>query len=90
MSQSLGALERRRQRRAKVIAPLSIVFDEGRCTIDCVAYDWTDKGAKLRPTDVVSCPDRFTLVKRSGESWPCRVIWRRNDYLGVEFETAQG
>lgn len=90
MSQDFGTLERRRQRRAKVITPASIVFDGGRCTIDCVAYDWSDKGAKLRPTDALSCPDRFTLIKRTGEQWPCRVVWRRKDYLGVEFEGASG
>lgn len=85
MTTSLGNLERRRYPRSKMIGTGQVAVGDGYVAMECVVLDWSDGGARLRPTDVVSCPDSFTLMTTTGQTRPCQVIWRRNDTLGVAF-----
>ena len=77
--------EKRRSPRSKRMAPATIASPDGYSTIDCLVLDWSDGGARLRPADVMSCPDTFRLITRDGSSYVCTVAWRRGDSIGVTF-----
>jgi hypothetical protein len=54
--------------------------------MDCVVRNLSASGAMLKVANTVGIPDRFELkLERENFRW-CRVRWRRNDAIGVEFE----
>ena len=62
-----------------VVQPLASVFD-------CTVRNLSPKGALLVMPSLVAIPDNFDLVLRAtGEQHPCRVAWRGENRLGVEF-----
>jgi len=81
----LEVRERRQAIRQKTIGPASIGFRDGNCSMDCVVLDLSDYGAKIQPTDVTVCPDRFTLATKDGGRFDCLVVWRHDERVGVKF-----
>jgi hypothetical protein len=77
--------ERRRVARHKVDIPARI--DVGGALLDCKLVDISELGAKLRAEAVHLLPDSFLLVlTRSGHlARRCRVCWRTDKEVGVEF-----
>ncbi|MCZ6861207.1 MAG: pilus assembly protein PilZ [Alphaproteobacteria bacterium] len=78
-------LERRTLDRRKMLGSGVISFAGGNCGMDCVVLDLTDGGARIRPADILTCPDEFYLATKEGSRVTCRVVWRRNDLIGVLF-----
>jgi hypothetical protein len=67
------------------MGPASISFQNGNCSMDCVVLDWSNYGARIRPSDVVTCPEKFTLITRDGGHFDCFAVWRHDDRVGVKF-----
>lgn len=78
-------LERRTIDRRKILGIGVISFAGGSCAMDCVVLDLSDSGARIRPADTLTCPDEFYLATKEGGRVTCKVVWRRNDLIGVLF-----
>lgn len=53
--------------------------------MDCVIVNMSEGGAKLRPADMLGCPDEFALQLHGNNFLDCEVIWRKHNVLGVRF-----
>ena len=53
----------------------------------CILSDFSDGGAKITGVRVSTIPDEFLLrfSHGHGRTRRCRVIWRTDDTLGIEF-----
>jgi hypothetical protein len=80
-------LDRRRSARDKVIYGGVAKIGEGGATRDCVVRDISDKGASLEFSNVVKLPrEQISLrIARKGRSFLARVIWWRDNFVGVAF-----
>jgi hypothetical protein len=66
-----------------------IVFNHGSPPIDCTVRNFSPSGACLIVENVAKIPANFTLVMtRDRITWPCRVVWRSVNRLGVSFDPA--
>jgi hypothetical protein len=74
----------RRAHRYFVLKAGTIVF--GRNAIDCVVRNLSTSGAALEAPNQAGIPPRFVLdIPSDGLRLACRVKWRREHRLGVEF-----
>lgn len=78
-------LERRGLDRRKMLGSGVISFAGGNCAMDCIVLDLSEGGARIRPADILTCPDEFQLATKQGGRVVCEVVWRRNDIVGVRF-----
>jgi PilZ domain len=88
MSSHLGRPIRRNRRknfRVEWNLPATI-YDVGRhLERPCILVDVSDGGAKIAGVRAYTIPDEFRLRTPLGERRSCRVVWRTEDALGVEF-----
>lgn len=76
--------ERRQEQRVETTKTAEIVHERG--ARDCVILNLSDGGAAIRlPHNFLACPSTFTLRFESGRSRRCRVRWRVQDSIGVEY-----
>jgi hypothetical protein len=62
------------------------IYDAGRhLERPCILVDLSNRGAKLAGVRAHTIPDEFRLCTPLGDRRSCRVIWRTEDTLGVEF-----
>lgn len=80
-----GSDERRRSPRERVLKQGTIIHSGGRSTMECIILDQSQAGALLRPSDIMFCPQEFTLKPKLGPSRNCEAIWRDGSVLGVRF-----
>jgi hypothetical protein len=83
--QAASTAERRQFPRRRALLGAQIVFRNGNCSMGCHIVSISQSGATLRPSDVLSCPEKFTLIARFEEPRQCEVVWRKSDLLGVRF-----
>ena len=63
-----------------------MVFNRGYSTMDCLVLNLSSEGAKLTFTNTVTVPGEFDLtIEQKGGSRKARMIWRRQDEVGVRF-----
>ena len=78
--------ERRRMQRTRTLKSARIVFNHSSSVIDCTVRNLTNLGAMLLVPDSLGVPETFDLMFDSVHvRRPCRVIWRTDTKLGVEF-----
>lgn len=79
--------ERRESVRDKVIYGATAKVDERGSTRDCVVRNISDKGANLEFSNVVALPkkDMGLTIARKGRSFMAKVIWLRDNFVGVAF-----
>ena len=78
--------ERRRFPRHRTLKSGKIVVQSGRWVVDCTVRNLSANGALLVVRKLAGIPEQFDLVlETSGEHHPCRVAWRGEDRVGVEF-----
>ena len=78
--------ERRRVPRHRTLKSGKIVVQAGRSVVDCTIRNLSSNGALLLVKSLAGIPEKFDLVlATSGEHHLCRVAWRGEDRLGVEF-----
>ena len=86
-----GALDRqtRRERRENFRVEWNLpatIYDVGRhLERPCILVDLSNGGAKIAGVRAHTIPDEFRLYTPIGDHRSCRVIWRTDDTLGVEF-----
>jgi hypothetical protein len=62
------------------------IYDVGRhLERACILVDFSNDGAKIAGVRAYTIPDEFRLRTPLGDRRSCRVIWRTEDTLGVEF-----
>jgi hypothetical protein len=79
---------RRRLRRVTLNIPAWIEVGNSTLLERCTLVDLTDEGAKLVVGDINHLTDHFCLylTRRGHLSQRCRIVWRRDHQVGVEFE----
>src|SRR4029077_5655524 len=77
--------EKRHARRTLVINKGMVVFNDGHCSMDCQVLDLSKTGARLKPDDILVCPEQFTLKFPHGSVHLCEVRWRKGNILGFRF-----
>jgi hypothetical protein len=80
-------LDRRQSARDKVIyGGVAETGDDGVAR-DCVVRDISDKGASIEFSNIVRLPrEQLSLrIARKGRSFMARVIWWRDNFVGVAF-----
>ena len=78
--------ERRKRSRAMSSQPAAIAR-AGMRRVNCVVRNFSSTGARLEGTLPASLPPSFNLVVEDDRSpLACRVKWRRDRAVGVEFQ----
>ena len=78
--------EHRKAARHRTYKAAHIAFVGHATTIDCVVRNLSDTGATLEVASPIGIPDAFDLVfKGDDAARRCRVIWRKETRVGVEF-----
>jgi PilZ domain len=78
---------RRAVRRRRVLKTATIEFD--RRAYSCAVRNLSEAGAALDIPFALAIPHEFTLVMETDQvSRHCRVIWRKENRLGIAFARA--
>ena len=76
--------DNRRASRRRVLKGGTIEFD--RSAYSCIVRSLSDMGAALDIPYAAAVPSDFRLVMESSQvRRPCRVVWRKENRLGVTF-----
>jgi hypothetical protein len=79
-------LDRRRSSRDKVIyGGIAEIGDDG-ATRDCVVRNISDQGAKIEFNTAVKL-QMLVAIARKGRSFLSRVVWWRDNFVGVAFSS---
>jgi hypothetical protein len=85
MTQKSDLAENRRAIRRRVLKSAMIEFDRG--AYSCAVRNLSGAGAALDVPYALAIPHEFTLIMETDPaSRHCRVIWRKENRLGVAFE----
>jgi len=77
--------ENRKGIRRRVLKSAMIEFDHGAHS--CAVRNLSEAGASLEVPHALTIPHEFTLIMATAQaSRHCRVIWRKENRLGVAFE----
>jgi hypothetical protein len=81
-------VDNRRIQRRQVRIAAKMQIDGGPPTRDCTVVDISDYGARIEMDAAADTPDRFpiTMTARGYPYRRCRVVWRSDSELGVEFD----
>ena len=80
--------ENRRATRRRVLKSATIEFDQG--AYSCAVRNLSETGAALDVPYALAIPHEFTLTMDTDQvNRHCRVIWRKENRLGVTFEQAE-
>jgi hypothetical protein len=81
--------DRRQNTRDKVIYGGVAEIGEAGATRDCVVRNISDKGASIEFTDAVRFPrEQMSLtIARKGRSFLAKVIWWRDNFVGLAFSS---
>jgi hypothetical protein len=78
--------ERRRVSRSRTLKSGKILVRPHTSLVDCTVRNLSSNGALLIVPTLAAIPDRFELILESKRTHhQCRVIWRGENRLGVEF-----
>ena len=79
--------EARIAERTRVLLGGRIVYGQD-FTCECTIRDLSETGARLRLPASAGVPDSFTLIDLlHGQAYAARVAWRREDAVGVAFDS---
>jgi hypothetical protein len=79
--------KRKNTSRSRVLKGGVISFRHFGATIDCTVRNLSKSGACLSVASPVGIPTEFDLVlDRDKVPRHCRLVWRRADRIGVEFQ----
>ena len=67
------------------------IAQKGKPLHGCAVADISETGARLNVEDIDSIPDEFMLVlsRRGDAQRKCRVVWRKQRQIGVEFTNSR-
>ena len=79
-------MDRSKYQRYRILKPGAIGLDRWSTVVDCTIRNLSGRGAFLALPGSVDLPDGFELlIKPDGLIHSCRVIWRNDEGIGVEF-----
>lgn len=79
--------ELRKGARARTVLRATIIFNNRNSSIDCTVRNFSDTGAKIIIDETIAVPQQFELhVPQKGRSFAAKVVWRRGNEIGLEFE----
>ena len=80
----------RKHQRVELDCMTRILSLKGEVICDCALMDVSQSGARLAVLAIDLVPDEFLLTfsKSSDVSRRCKVIWRKDDEVGVTFVKA--
>src|ERR1700709_149361 len=80
-------IERRASVRDKVIYGGGAEIGENRSTRDCVVRNISENGASLEFSNVIKLPKKqmALTIARKGRSFLAKVVWWRDNFVGVAF-----
>jgi hypothetical protein len=86
-AEKLSPAEKRKNLRRSITYPAFIDLGDGSPTIECTLCDASQEGALLAVAKPDSVPVEFILALSSDGAARrrCRVAWRTEDQVGVEF-----
>jgi hypothetical protein len=78
----------RRARRQRTLKAGRIVFNQKSSVFDCTVRNLSRTGACLDVPSSIGIPAAFELVIEAvGTALSCRVVWRSDRRIGVQFST---
>ena len=77
--------ERRQVQRVRTLKSGHVVIDTKTPALECIVRNLSPRGALLMVSSLAGIPESFELLLESKRRHPCRVIWRGENRLGVEF-----
>jgi hypothetical protein len=79
--------ERRKNFRVEWNSPATIYDADRQLARPCILSDFSNSGAKITGVVASTVPDEFMLriARGHGRTRHCRVIWRTDDTVGIEF-----
>jgi hypothetical protein len=77
--------ERRKNFRVEWHSPATIYDVDRELLRPCILSNFSNTGARITGVIATTIPDEFVLCITLGRTRKCRVIWRSDDALGVEF-----
>jgi hypothetical protein len=77
--------ERRTVARNRTLKSGKIRVNIRTSMIDCTIRNLSQKGALLLVPSIIDIPDQFTLEMSDRTRRDCRVTWRGDNRIGVEF-----
>ena len=82
-------LDRRETARDRVIFGGVAEVDERGATRECVVRNISEKGAQVEFSNVINLPrEQMSLtIARKGRSFLARIIWWRDNFVGVAFSS---
>jgi len=78
--------EKRAKQRQRVLKSAKLRLNRGGI-IDCTIRDISEGGARLRVASPLGIPEFVELVFGDETARPCRVVWRKEAQIGVEFQS---
>ena len=83
----MSSAEKRKNFRRSISYPAFIDLGDGSPAIECTLCDASQEGALLAVAEPDGVPDEFILALTSGGAARrrCRVAWRTENQIGVEF-----
>src|SRR6185295_12137004 len=86
-AEKLSSAEKRKNFRRSIAYPAFIDRGDGSPAIECTLCDASQEGALLAVAEPSGVPDEFILALSSDGAARrrCRVAWRTEDQVGVEF-----
>jgi PilZ domain len=86
----LAGSERRQHIRRTVRYPAWIAVQSEKY-LDCELSDISMGGAKIKVKGETVIPDRFVLAfnPQGTPNRACRVVWRKEEHLGLQFESPE-
>lgn len=77
--------DRRRVSRNRTLKSGKILVHAHTSLVDCTVRNLSPKGALLVVSSLAGIPESFELLLEPKRRHQCRVIWRGENRLGVEF-----
>jgi hypothetical protein len=79
--------ERRKHSRHTVISTSWIEVGDGNPPLVCVLWDISESGARLAIASPEKLPAEFSLFASRGSriGVRCRIVWRTEDQIGLQF-----
>jgi ribosomal protein L19 len=83
----ISMLDRRQGARDKVVYGGVVEIDEHGTTRECIVRNISDKGASVEFSNVIRLPkEQMSLrIARKGRSFLARVVWWRDNFVGLAF-----
>ena len=80
--------DKRGELRRRALKGGKIIFNNHFNVLDCTIRNWSESGCHIRVANNRDVPDLFQLrLTSSEEEFDCKVIWRKTDDIGVQFES---